>query len=454
MEFIITLAIGGGIASILVSIMTWKRIGTFYIQYLVIAVLVILAIMLAQGSPNLSSYFMIYYSLAIITLYHNYKSIIVSGLLGIILTNLFYMTFHDTMFPGTDFKILITINLYVVLVTVILTAQSRIGMNMLKIMSETQSEVLATKEKVEEILDRVKDSVSTLVQFSRRLKGNVQVAGGISNELTAAFSEVAKGIESQASSVTDINRSMSSIEEAIQSVSVSSSQMREVTLITEKNTNEGNRQIEVLFHEVENVKEIIVATSSLLQELIGQGKEISGILSTIQDISAQTNLLALNAAIEAARAGEHGKGFSVVADEVRKLADESKASTEKIAEILEKFGQKTLQVTEQVNEGQRAVYNSLEATRKTVEVFKKIKENTEKVVYQSNHVESMLQSLQVESKAVVQESTSVSAITQQSSASIEEVFASVDEQNKRIEEIVCTIRELDNLTNQLRELVE
>ena len=78
-----------------------------------------------------------------------------------------------------------------------------------------------------------------------------------------------------------------------------------------------------------------------MEELNNETQLVSEILDAINSIAEQTNLLALNAAIEAARAGEHGKGFSVVADEVRKLAEDSRMSTGKISEILEKIQNKT-----------------------------------------------------------------------------------------------------------------
>jgi methyl-accepting chemotaxis protein len=67
-------------------------------------------------------------------------------------------------------------------------------------------------------------------------------------------------------------------------------------------------------------------------------RQIGGVAATIERIAKQTRLLSLNAGIEAARAGEAGRGFAVVAGEVKSLAEETRAATDRIGDIVRALG--------------------------------------------------------------------------------------------------------------------
>ncbi|MFB7143353.1 methyl-accepting chemotaxis protein [Agrobacterium deltaense] len=82
---------------------------------------------------------------------------------------------------------------------------------------------------------------------------------------------------------------------------------------------------------VENISDETTNATVFIDHLVDSAKNMGGVATLIKAISSQINMLSLNAAIEAARAGEAGRGFSVVADEVKKLANQTGASTEKIA---------------------------------------------------------------------------------------------------------------------------
>jgi len=83
-------------------------------------------------------------------------------------------------------------------------------------------------------------------------------------------------------------------------------------------------------------------------------RAIHDITETVNDIADQSNMLALNATIEAAKAGEHGRGFAVVANEVRALAEQSKAATARVREILAEIQVATEKAVGATEEGTRA----------------------------------------------------------------------------------------------------
>jgi len=140
------------------------------------------------------------------------------------------------------------------------------------------------------------------------------VSGKAQSTLIAGFTTA------QAASLEEIS---AAIEETVASIQQNTSSTDNVEELSRKATEIAEEGVSLVAMAVDAMNEI--NTSS---------KEITGILSVINEISFQTNLLALNASVEAARAGELGRGFAVVAGEVRNLSQRSSKAAKDIEVLI------------------------------------------------------------------------------------------------------------------------
>ena len=145
----------------------------------------------------------------------------------------------------------------------------------------------------------------------------------------------------------------------------------EVKNIT-KNLVESLSQISAGINEVAVVvQQLAEMNTQLLRETNEANKKAKNsdeIVGIIQDISKQTTLLGLNASIEAARAGDSGKGFAVVAQEIRKLSNTSKESINKIDTIIKYISNSissiddSLNSTNEISQNQSAALQQITAS--------------------------------------------------------------------------------------------
>ncbi len=162
-------------------------------------------------------------------------------------------------------------------------------------------------------LTEISDSISSAASATSENVGTMKNKAAASTEITNSISSSLQGAST---STNDISSSVSSVASAMEEMSVS---INEVA----KNCH---REKDIVVKATEKAKEARVIIDGLGES----AKQISDIVSLIQDVSDQTNLLSLNATIEAARAGDAGKGFAVVASEVKELARQTTQAAEKI----------------------------------------------------------------------------------------------------------------------------
>ncbi|KAJ3198066.1 hypothetical protein HK101_009496 [Irineochytrium annulatum] len=315
------------------------------------------------------------------------------------------------------------------------------------------SEVEASRTRVETMLERVKESVGGLSRYTDQLKQKVDSTGSITHEVTLGFSEVAKGVEFQATSVAEISESLSVSDQHIKDVALYSQQMKEVSASMATSTQTGSEHLNQLNSQMQDLYETINTTASDMQKFNEESESMTLMLNSIADIATQTNLLALNAAIEAARAGEHGRGFAVVSEEVRKLAESSGQSASDISTILSRLKGQTQALTDRFERIRLSLQQGRDSVQTADEVFRTINSNSQHVLNQATDIETSSATMKESSTRVVNEVSEISSVTEQSSAAAEEILASMEEQRNLTQKMVESFGELEQLIVNLNELV-
>jgi methyl-accepting chemotaxis protein len=433
--------------------LNWKKIWILWCKYIIIFSFFISVQNSFSGSKvTLSLLFILAFYLVLIAIYEDWVATVIVFLGSSVIANYYFLKKYNFA-PSQDvFSELFSVDFFLCLILGIILLQGRFNIKVRVQSLALFNEVLAMKDKNEKNIQAVQDSIQTLKVFSQGLVTNISETARISKEVNKAFTEMAGGVESTASSVGEINDSLYTTNDFITGVKVTADQMSRLSTSNFMVVKDGNSKLEHLNSEMNEISRFTHSIVEVTKDLSQQSIKIEDILTEIKEMAKQTNLLALNAAIEAARAGEHGKGFAVVAGEVRKLAENSQRSTESISIILKGFQQKTQDVTQQAVRGEEAVSLSEKSLVDLKAAFNNIIVNTELVAQESSNIDGKLTELTQTSLKISEEVVSISSITEQSTASTQEILANIEEQSLRVQKIENEYAKLERIIEQLEEV--
>lgn len=174
----------------------------------------------------------------------------------------------------------------------------------------------------------LRSTLQLIRQSAAQMAASATDLNGITDQSSRSLQQQTAEIEQAATAVNE----MTSAAEEVARNAVSTS---ESTRLSNETAREGQHRVGETVSAIQALSGNIGETSTLVQNLAEQSRDIGKVLDVIRSIAEQTNLLALNAAIEAARAGEQGRGFAVVADEVRALAHRTQQSTQEIEQMID-----------------------------------------------------------------------------------------------------------------------
>lgn len=316
--------------------------------------------------------------------------------------------------------------------------------------AEVAKKLLSKLEKTIEILDENTEKLNEHISESGM---NLKQIGEKSNDLILTVKEVAEGVSEQAAGLSDISQMMNEAEEKVGHTHEVSMNSEQVSKESKEIVNDAIEMIAEMNKQMSNINYASNESMDGVKALIENTEKVNGFLVGIEQIASQTNLLALNASIEAARAGEVGKGFAVVAEEVRKLAEESARVVSEIEKVIGNIEVMGSNVLDKVSNVDKATNIGIEIVGKVNNTFDELDNAFNNI---SNNINKGLVSIETTNEVfekIIKETRNIADISQEHSASTEEILSITKDQNNKINNVLVAMQEIQELSSELREII-
>ncbi|MDP4091281.1 MAG: methyl-accepting chemotaxis protein [Bacillota bacterium] len=329
--------------------------------------------------------------------------------------------------------------------TILLTRRTKKLLNSLAD-SEQQATLLS---KLKEVMDGTSSSASTLAASLSQMTATIAQTSAANSNIAEISGSAAKNCSENLLYVENSSNTIETISSSLKEISKQSTE----TSVISKNTYDATIESENIISNAVNLMKDIessnIQSMSLINRLEEASQRVGEIIEIIGGISRQTNLLALNASIEAARAGEQGRGFSVVAAQIKNLAEQSAASTNQIAGLINEIRKNTSDAVSSMDANSQVIQKGINMVRtagKSFDNLKKLQNSSNQMV---QDIANFSSSSEKYSQEILDIARMIRELIEKSLGDIESIASSTEQQSAAMQEIKASFDVINETAENL-----
>lgn len=306
-------------------------------------------------------------------------------------------------------------------------------------------------KEIGQLIRRIQEGAESVAAAAKGLAVSSKESSAASSYIAENTQEVTSGIEAITNIAGDTSRAIHEMAAGVQRIAESTALITESSVESTQSAHHGQHSLQLMSQQIHRMVDTVQSLSQVVDSLTLKSEQIGKVAVEISEFAGQTNILSLNASIESARAGEHGKGFGVVASEIRKLASHSLKSAEGITKMIEETQQEittaSTYMKETLTEANKGNQIMAEVHGSYDQIQRALVENEKQVLETSAITEQLSASSQEIAAGMEQTANTTQDIfskTQNVAASTEEQLAlveSIAESAGRMEEIVASLNQ-------------